>query len=573
MDAPSVRTLVIVGGVASGASAATRARRMNEHARIILLEKDEHVSFANCGLPYYLGGEIEERSRLLVATPELFSQRFNIDVRTRHEVTAIDRARRVVQGRDRASGGTFEVAYDRLILATGASPVVPPLAGVDAPNVFVLRNLADTDKLKEYLDARAPRRAVVVGAGFIGLEMVEQLTRRGLSTALVELLPQVLPPLDREMAHLVQEELERHGVALHLGDALESLELDGGRVMRVRLRSGASLEADLVVLGLGVRPNTALAEQAGLALGPSRGIQVNAHLQTSDPLIYAAGDAVEYTHGVLGEPVRMPLAGPANRAGRLAGEHAATDGGPALAPVLGTSIVRVFGVTAATTGLSSKQAAKLGREATAVFIEARHHAGYYPGAQPMVLKLVYAPDSGRVLGAQVVGGEGVDKRVDVLATLIQLGGTVEDLTELDLAYAPPFGSARDPLHQAGFVASNLRAGTLRAVGPEAAVDGKQVVDVRTASEWAQGHLPGAHHIPVDALRGRFHELDPKRPTVVVCRTGLRAYTAARLLQQQGFADVSVLTGGMLIWRHSQQGRPPAVEGRVGGDPLVRAVTF
>ncbi len=540
------RTIVIVGGVAAGASAATRARRSNEHARIVLLEKDEHVSFANCGLPYYVGGEIEERSQLLVATPELFTRRFGIDVRTRHEVTEINRAARRVRGIDHRTGKAFELAWDWLILATGAAPVIPPLSGVDAPNVFVLRNLADTDALHALMAEHKPRRAVVVGAGFIGLEMVEQFVRRGVSTTLVELQPQVLPVLDPEMAAVVEEELARRNVMLHLGDGVERLETHDGRVHRVHLRSGVALDADLVVLGIGVRANTALAKQAGLELGAAGGIRVNASMQTSDPRIYAAGDAVEYEHGVLGERMRVALAGPANRAGRLAGEHAATDRAANMAPVLGTSIVRVFGVTAAATGLTLRQVARSGRQATAVFVDAKHHAGYYPGAQSMVLKVVYEPATGKILGAQAVGGEGVDKRIDVLATAIQFGGTVEALTELDLAYAPPFGSARDPLHQVGFVASNARSGAVRFVQPDADLDGVQVVDVRTDVEWASGHLEGARHIPLDALRPRAGELDPERPTVLMCRSGLRAYTAARILAPLGFKDLSVMTGGMIM---------------------------
>lgn len=552
METRAAPTIVIVGGVAAGASAATRARRMNEHAKVILLERDEHVSFANCGLPYYIGGEIAERSDLLVATPELFASRFAIDVRTMHEVTEIDRSARVVRGIDRRTGAPFEQAWDKLILATGASPIVPSLDGVDAPNVFVLRNLADTDALKAAVSSEV-RRAVVVGAGFIGLEMVEQLAHLGVEVSLVELQPQVLPQLDPEMARIVEEELVRRKITLHLGDSLEALETRAGRVVAARLASGARLETDLVVLGIGVRPNTSLAREAGLALGPSGGIVVDAHLRTSDPDVYAAGDAVEYEHGVLGEPMRIPLAGPANRSGRLAGEHAATGESAPMAAVLGTSIVRVFGVTAGMTGLSLKQAQRAGREATAIFVEGKHHAGYFPGAESMTLKMVYAPADGRLLGLQAIGGDGVDKRLDVFSALLQTGSTVEALTELDLAYAPPFGSARDPLHQLGFVATNARAEKVRFVPPDVALGDEQVIDVRTEGEWNRGHLEGAIHIPVDQLRDGLDKLDPRRPTVVVCRSGMRAWIAARILSANGFADVTVMTGGMAMRNRTGRG--------------------
>ena len=544
-------TIVIVGGVAAGASAAARARRCHEQARIILLEKDAYVSFANCGLPYYLGGEIADRSKLLVATPAFLARRFKIEVRTHTEVTAIDRTRRVLTVLDRPSGQTAPLVYDRLILTPGATPLVPPIPGVDAANVFTLRNLEDADRLHAFLAAQHPARAVVVGAGFIGLEMVEQLRRLGLHVALVELLDQVLPPLDPEMAHLVQEELTRQGVELHLGDGIKSLRREGPKADAVELNSGAVLPADLVVLGIGVRTNTALAKAAGLELGPSGAIKVNEHLQTSDPLIYAAGDAAETVHGVTGLPARVPLAGPANRAGRLAGEHAATGHAPPMGPVLGTAIVRVFQVTAGMTGLSAKAAAKAAIPFRSVLIEARDHAGYFPGARPMILKLLYNPQDGRVLGAQAVGAAGIDKRIDVIATALQLRGTVQDLSNLDLAYAPPFGSAKDPVHMAAFAALNQMADLTDTLAPDADLAGLQVLDVRTNEEYATGHEPDTRHIPLDDLRDRLGELDAARPTVVMYHSGLRAHVAVRILRQHGFAAVRNLTGGYLMRRHAR----------------------
>ena len=546
---PENRTIVIVGGVAGGASAATRARRMNEHARIILLEKEEHVSFANCGLPYYLGGEIKDRAKLLIATPAKFHDWYNIEVRTRTEVLAIDRPRKQVKVLDRNVGTISEIAYDKLILAPGAAPIVPAISGVDAANVFTLRNVADTDRIKTYLDTQKPRRVTVVGAGFIGLEMVENLHRLGMQVELVELQPQVLPALDAEMAHLVQVELAKQGIALHLGNGLKSLVVEAGAVQRVELNNGAMLATDMVVLAIGVRPLVKLAQEAGLALGSAGGIQVNAFMQTSDPAVYAAGDAVEYVHGVTGQPQRVPLAGPANRAGRIAGEHAATDSAAPMPAVLGTAVVRVFGVTAALTGLSERQARQLQLPCKAVWLPGNHHVGYYPGAQEMLVKLLYHTPDGRILGAQIVGGAGVDKRVDVIATTMHFRGTVHDLTELDLTYAPPFGAAKDPVHLAGFTAENDLRGLNDLVAPAVVGDipaGAQVLDVRTATEWQAGHLPDAIAIPLHELRRRLHELDRTRPVYTMCRGGQRAYYAARILRQSGFVEVHTIAGGMLM---------------------------
>jgi NADPH-dependent 2,4-dienoyl-CoA reductase/sulfur reductase-like enzyme/rhodanese-related sulfurtransferase len=550
MSNPSVTTIVIVGGVAGGASAATRARRMNEHAEIILLEKDEHVSFANCGLPYYIGGEIAERQKLLVATPQFLARRFRIDVRTRQEVRSIDRAAKSVTVLNHASGETYPLAYDKLILAPGAAPLVPPLPGGDAAHVFTLRNMEDTDRIKAAAAACRSKRAVVVGSGYIGLEMVEQLVRHGFQVALAELQPQVLPLLDAEMAQPLADALRRHGVTVYVGDGIQRILTDDRHAATgIELQSGQAVQADLVILGLGVRPNLGLAEQAGLTIGSGGGIAANEYQQTNDPDIYAVGDACEYVFGPTGQPQRIALAGPANRAGRLAGEHAATGRSMPMAPVFGTSIVRVFDQTAAMTGLTAKLATRWGIPARSVTVVANQHAGYFPGAAMLTLKLTFDPSTGRVLGAQAVGTDGVDKRIDVLATALAFGATVRDLAGLDLAYAPPFGSAKDPIHLAAFAACNQLDGIEEFLDADADLSGKRVVDVRTAEEVKQTPLAGAPdaiNIPVDELRQRLGELDPSAPTVVSCGVGLRGHVAARILKQHGFADVKNLSGGATV---------------------------
>ncbi len=542
-------TIVIVGGVAGGASAATRARRMNEHAEIVLFEKDEHVSFANCGLPYHIGEEIADRASLLVATPEFLTQRFRLDVRVRQEVLSIDRAKKVISVQRHETGETYEQPYDKLILAPGASPLVPPIDGADAPNVLTLRNLADTDRIKALVDNETIKKALVVGAGFIGLEMVEQLIRRGIDTTLAELQSQVLPLLDQEMAQPLADELERHGTTLHLGNGIARIHTDSnGVATEVELADGTRVETDLVILGLGVRPNVALAVEAGLEIGKSGGIATNDFMQTNDPDIYAVGDAAEYLYAPTQSRMRIALAGPANRAGRLAGEHAATGQSAPMAPVLGTSIVRVFDVTAALTGLTRRLADRLDQPARSVTIVSNHHAGYFPGAKPLTLKLVYQPDSGKILGAQVVGSAGIDKRIDVLATAMHFGSTVRDLAGLDLAYAPPFGSAKDPVHLAAFAACNELDGIESFADSESDLSAYQVVDVRTSAEVKKGGLRNvAHviHIPVDELRGRISELDRNKTTVVSCAVGVRGHLAARILKQNGFT-VRNLSGGATV---------------------------
>jgi len=550
-------TIVIVGGVAGGASAATRARRCNENANIILLERDEFVSFANCGMPYHIGGEIPDRSKLLVATKEMLERRFRLDVRTRSEAVRIDRKAKHVIVRRLDDGTEYTQPYDKLILSPGAAPFVPAIEGTDAKGVFTLRNIADMDQIRAAVD-HAPlpqRKAVVVGAGFIGLEMVEQLVARGFAVSLAELQTQVLPPMDPEMVAPLQDDLRSRGVTLELGSGIRCISKDAdGYTTGVELLNGTTLPGSLIILGMGVRPNTKLAIDAGLEIGKTGGIAANQYCQTSDPDIYAVGDAAEYMTAPLGKMMRVPLAGPANRAGRLAGQHAAMGKCDACTPVLGTSIVRVFDLAAAMTGLSAKAATQAGLKFHCVTVVAGQHAGYFPGATPVTLKIVYAED-GKVLGAQAIGKDGIDKRIDVIATAMAFKATVRDLTGLDLAYAPPYGSAKDPIHQAAFAACNQLDGLGDLLDADADLSGYQVVDVRTAAEIAKTPLTGCDSfiaIPVDELRDRLHELDASKPTVVSCGVGLRGHVAQRILKQHGFASVANLSGGATLRRRAVQ---------------------
>jgi len=551
--------LLIVGGVAAGASAAARARRLSETAEIILFERGPDVSFANCGLPYYVGGEIAERTKLLVSTAELLRRRFRLDVRTGASVERIDRAARKVSVREPATDREYEETYDKLILAPGAAPLVPPLPGVELPGIDTLRNLQDADRIKARTD-RGVTRAVVVGAGFIGLELAENFVRRAIDVTLVELQDQVLPPLDKEMTTPVVEKLRAHGVTVLLGDSVEAFSaVPAG--LEVRLKSGRRIEAQLVVLGVGVRPENKLAVEAGLEVGPRGGIRVDGSLRTSDPDIYAAGDVVETVDFVSGAPTQVPLAGPANRQGRIAADN--IFGRPTkYRGTQATAVVGLFGLTAALTGASEKTLRRAGRAFRKIYVHPAHHAGYYPGAEPMTLKLLFDPDDGRLLGAQGVGGAGVDKRIDVLAVALQARLTVFDLEEVELAYAPQYGSAKDPVNMAGFVA----AGLLRADHPQLDVDAllalpeserPLLLDVRTPAEFAGGAIPGAVNLPIDDLRDRLHELPRDRPIAAYCQVGMRGYLATRILLQNGFSAAN-LGGGYKTYRLFRPS--PAAEG-------------
>ena len=534
--------LLIVGGVAGGASAAARARRLSEDAEIILFERGPDVSFANCGLPYYIGGEIAEREKLLVAKPELLRNRFRLDVRTRSSVEAIDRARKTVRVRDLASGREYDETYDRLILATGAAPFRPAIPGIDLDGVFTLRNLEDTDRIKQRLD-RGVSRAVLLGGGFISLELAENFVRRGAATTVVERNGQILAPFDPEMTTPITAALASKGVELLLGCSAEAIE-QSAEGLSVRLDSGRRIAAELAIFGVGVRPENKLAIEAGLKVGARGGIQVDEYLRTSDSDIYAVGDAVEVDDFVLGAPTQVPLAGPANRQGRIAADNIFGRSSK-YRGTQGTAILGFFDRTAAITGASEKSLRRAGRPYRKIYIHPAHHAGYYPGAEAMSLKLLFDPTMGRVLGAQGVGGAGVDKRIDVLATAIQAELTVFDLEEMELAYAPQFGSAKDPINMAGFVAGGL----LRGDHPqtdweelEAQSSKTFLLDVRTPAEHAAGHVPGAVNIPIDELRNRLAELPRETPIVAYCQVGQRGYLATRILLHHGFT-ASNLGGG------------------------------
>ncbi len=535
--------LVIIGGVAAGASAAARARRLSETAQITLIERGPDVSFANCGLPYFIGGEIADRAALAVQTPQTLKALLNLDVRTGTEAVAIDRTAKRVQLRTLATGTEEWLPYDKLVLAPGAAPLRPPLPGIDDPRIHTLRSLVDMDRLKAA--AAHARKVVVIGAGFIGLEMVEQFVGLKKEVALVELLDQLLPPLDKPMTLLMEDELKRHAVQLYLGDAIAGFAPAGGAIT-CQLKSGRSLAADLVVLAIGVRPDTALAKAAGLELGPRGHIHTDAFLRTNDPDIYAAGDAVEVRDFVTGEPTAVPLGGPANRQGRAIADHIFRPAETRPRPgALGTAIVRAFGVAAGLTGWSEKRLRAAGRAYRTVTVNDNHHAGYYPGAQPIILKLLWDPADGRMLGAQATGLAGVDKRLDVLATAIAGGLTIDDVAQLELSYAPPFGSAKDIVNLAGFTAANTRDGLVVPVDTLPDDPAVQIVDVRPPA-LAQKHpvpRPNVINIPLAALRQRAAELDPARPVVTVCALGKTSYFAARILAQRGFV-VQSLTGGL-----------------------------
>ena len=551
------KTYVIVGGVAGGMSAATRLRRLDETARIIVVERSGYVSFANCGLPYHVGGVIAKRSALLLQTPASLGARFGLDVRVRTEATSINAADRTVAIRDLTTGVQERLRYDALVLSPGARPIRPALPGIE--RALSLRDIEDTDALVAAVTAALPEArgfddqrpesgtAVVIGGGFIGVEMAENLVHKGLRVAIVEAAPQVMAPLDPEMVEPVHAAIRAAGVDLHLGSSVTAI---GER--EVTLADGSTLPADVVVAAIGVRPDTHLAEAAGLTIGERGGIRVDNHLRTSDPYIYAVGDAVEKIDGLTQERTLVPLANTANLQGRrvadiIAGLDA-TD-----RPVLGTAIVQVMGLQVAATGWNEKRLRAAGRAYRAIHTHPADHATYYPGADGMALKLLVDPATDAILGAQGVGRSGVDKRIDVIATAMSAGLTASALAELELAYAPPFSSAKDPVNMLGHIADNLRTGIAHAIQwhelDQAIASGAFVLDVRTPAEFARGAIPGAVNIAVDGLRGRLDELPRKgTPIVVHCQVGLRAHVAARLLRQHGWAEVANLSGGYLTWR-------------------------
>lgn len=555
---------IIIGGVAGGATAAARIRRADENAEIVLVEKGKYISYANCGLPYYIGGVIKSRDKLFVQTPEAFSRRFNVDVRTRHEALSIDTERHEVSIR-RADGTTYTETYDRLLLSPGAEPVRPPLEGIDTEGIFTLRNVDDTDRIHSYLGTHRVRHAVVVGGGFIGLEMAENLHHAGAGVSIVEMADQVMAPVDFSIASHVHRHLMDKGVGLWLGRGVERFTSENGSI-KVWLNTGETLSADLVLLSIGVRPSVKLAREAGIELG-ARGIKVNRWLQTSSPDVYAVGDAIEYEHPIAGGPWLNYLAGPANRQARIAADNMVYGNREEYEGSIGTSVAKVFDITVGAAGLAAKHLKRMGVPYLTSVTTSSSHAGYYPGAFNLTLKLTFAPDTGRIYGAQCVGVDGVDKRIDEIAMLIKRGGTVRDLVRTEQAYAPPFSSAKDPVAIAGYVACNTLDGVMPVVTWRelAAADRSEVrlVDVRTPEEYSLGTIDGAVNIPLDDLRGRLGEIDRESDVIVFCAVGLRGYLAQRILLGRGYRRVRNLAGGYKTYSLATQKVEP-VEGQPCG---------
>lgn len=543
-----MKKIVIVGGVAGGMSAAARLRRLDEEAEIVVLERTGYVSFANCGLPYYLGREIPNFEDLVLQTPEALAARFRLDVRVAHEVRGVDPEKKTVTGMNLQTNEGFEFPYDHLILSVGAQPIKPPIPGLDSEGVFTLRNLEDTAAIDRWIEDKNPKTAAVVGGGYIGLEMAEQLHRRGMKVHLIDAAPQTLPPFDAEMAELVHKELEKNGVDLHLASPLDRIE-PGGKGQVGAVKAGqAEVHADLVILGLGVRPDIALAKAAGVEVG-NRGIRVDDHMRTNVPNIWAVGDAIEVVNPICGEQVVIALGGPANRQGRIVANNIC-GGEDRYNGTIGTAILRVFELQAGATGLKEAQLKEAGLKYEAIYLHPKDHAGYYPGATPIALKFLFEPESGKIYGAQAVGQAGVDKRIDVIATAIMAGMTASELADLELAYSPPFGSAKDPINLIGMMAENISAGLLKQIQwheiPK--LDGSSfLLDVRSAGEVKGGTIEGSVHIPLPELRDRLDEIPKDKTIVVFCQSGQRSYFASRVLTQRGY-EVRNLSGAYLTYQ-------------------------
>jgi NADPH-dependent 2,4-dienoyl-CoA reductase/sulfur reductase-like enzyme/rhodanese-related sulfurtransferase len=542
------KRILIVGGVAGGASCAARARRLSETAEIIMFERGSFVSFANCGLPYYVGDVITDEKKLLVANADLFRQRFNIDVRLENEVIAIDRDAAQITVRNRQTDEVYQKDYDALVLAPGAAPIRPPLPGIDLPGIFALRTIPDSRRIREWIDQHQVKQAVVVGGGFIGLEMAENLVHRGIGVTLIEAQPQVMAPLDPEMAVPVHGRLRSHNVTLCLGDSVAEFKPNSRSGIDVLTQSGASHTAELVILGIGVRPETTLAKTAGLEIGDRGGIRVNDQMQTSNPNIWAVGDAVEVKDFVTGEWTVIPLAGPANRQGRIAAD-VICGRDSTFRGVQGTAVCGVFGLTIASTGANEKTLQRLGWDYSKVYLHPGHHVGYYPNAKPIDLKLLFSNQDGQILGAQAVGEEGAEKRIDVIAMALQTGATVFDLEEAELCYAPQFGAAKDPVNMAGMIAANALRGDAPLVYWQQLADlnGGLLLDVRNVDEFEAGHVEGAVNIPLAQLRDRLPELNPEQEIWVYCQVGQRGYYATRALRLNGF-NACNLSGGFKTYQ-------------------------
>ncbi len=549
---------IIVGGVAGGATAAARLRRIDEKVEIILFEKGEYISYANCGLPYYIGGVIEDRAKLFIQTPQAFSKRFNIDVRTSSKVVSIDRDNKKVSVVT-SEGKSYEESYDKLLLSPGANPFVPPLDGIDNESIFTLRNVADTDKIKSYINRHVIKDAVIIGAGFIGLEMAENLHNVGAHVSIVEMIPQVMAPIDFSMASIIHQHLIEKGVSLYLENTVTGFEKRENGGVRVLLKSGVTIDADMVILSIGVRPNTELAVQAGLEIGEAKGIKVNEYLQTSDKDIYAVGDAIEFPHPLTGKPWLNYLAGPANRQARIVADNMVYGNSKKYEGAIGTSIAKVFDLTVGLTGVVAKRLKMDGVEYSTATVHPNSHAGYYPDAYPLTLKLTFDKNTGKVYSVQGVGYDGVDKRIDVASQVIKRGGTIYDLIEIEQAYAPPYSSAKDPLAVAGYVATNIFE---KRMDPlywrelrDADLSKVTLIDVRTADEYSLGHLDGAINIPLDDMRDRMGEISKDKPIWLYCGVGLRGYLASNILLQNGFTNVRNLIGGMKIYKTATQVLP------------------
>ena len=548
--------VVIVGGVAGGATAAARIRRLDEQAEIVVFERSAYISYANCGLPYYIGGVIEDAGELTLQTPESFFTRFRVQIKVLHEVTAIHPDRKTVSVTNLQTGERFEESYDKLLLSPGAKPTQPRFPGADSDRLFTLRTVEDTLRIRAYIDEHHPRSAVLAGGGFIGLELAENLRELGMDVTIVQKPMHLMTPFDADMAALIHGEMRRHGVKLALGHTVEGFaQRDGG--MDVLLQDAAPLHADMVILAIGVTPDTALAKEAGLELGVRGSIVVNDRMETSVPDIYAVGDAVQVRHFVTGQDALIALAGPANKQGRIAADNIC-GGDSRYTGSQGSSVLKVFDMTAALTGLNETQAAAAGLDADAVILSPMSHAGYYPGGRVMTMKVVFEKATYRLLGAQIVGYEGVDKRIDVLATAIRAGMKATELKDLELAYAPPYSSAKDPVNMAGFMVDNIARGLLRqwhlADADSLPRDGSvTLLDTRTPGEYSAGHIEGFINIPVDDLRERLHELDRTKPVYVICQSGLRSYIACRILAGHGF-DCYNFSGGYRFYAAVTQER-------------------
>ncbi len=544
---------IIIGAVAGGASAAARLRRMDEKAAIILFEKSEHISYANCGLPYYIGDVISDRNKLFVQTPASFQSRFAIDVRVHTEVIAIDPISKTVSAKNLVTGDSYTEKYDKLLLSPGAEPIRPPLPGIGLNGIFTLRNVTDTDYIKSYVQQFPQGKAVVIGAGFIGLEMAENLKHLGMEVSVVEMNSQVMAPLDFPIAALVQQHLRSKGIQLYLNTSVNGFEQDAKDSLNVLLNNGNAMSANVVILSIGVRPDVRLAKMAGLKIGEAGGIYVNAYLQTSEPDIYAVGDAIEFENPISTKSMSTFLAGPANKQGRIAANNMVLGNVQRYEGSINTAIVKIFNQTVGTAGMAVKHLKAAGIEHYVSTTYSGSHAGYYPGAEMMTIQLAFSPANGRLLGAQVVGQKGVDKRLDILASVIKRNGTIYDLTAIEHAYAPPFSSAKDPVNIAGYAAENILQQRVKTVywdDSSLTQSDNFILDVRTKTEFEAGHIAGAVNIPLDELRQRLDELPSEKAIYLYCQIGLRGYLATRILLQSGFPEVYNLSGGFRLWQAS-----------------------